>query len=196
MKIAVIDNFDSFVYNLIRYIKEQGVKVEVIRNDQINSEVVNQCDGILLSPGPGIPKEAGEMMNVISSYSLSKPILGICLGHQALGQFFGGQLERCEYPLHGKSSLILQNGESDLFIDLPERLEVGRYHSWRISSKLPKSLVSTATTLDGELMAFKHRELPVEGFQFHPESILTPLGRKMINNWINKLKALNNEKNN
>ena len=192
MKIAVIDNFDSFVFNLVRYLKEiDNTEVVVMRNDSINYEILDISDGILLSPGPGIPSEAGDLFKVIERYHQSKPILGVCLGHQAIGQFFGAELEACEKPIHGKSSLINQKGISALFQNIPEKFEVGRYHSWRIQNTLPNNLVGTADTDSGETMAIKHRIFPIEGVQFHPESILTPLGRTIIKNWI---KAVNTTK--
>ncbi len=197
MKIAVIDNFDSFVYNLVRYIKEcENSEVVVMRNDNINHEILFNSDGILLSPGPGIPSEAGELLNVIERHHQRKPFLGVCLGHQAIGQFFGAELEACQKPIHGKSSTIIQNGCSDLFRDIPEKFEVGRYHSWQVRSTLPDNLQGTAFSDSGETMALKHRILPIEGLQFHPESILTPHGRKIINNWIRQIKLMNYEKNN
>ena len=195
MKIAVIDNFDSFVFNLVRYLKEiDNTEVVVMRNDAIDHEILENSDGILLSPGPGIPSEAGDLFKVIERYHQTKPILGVCLGHQAIGQFFGAELEACEKPTHGKSSIILQNKTSRLFQNIPEEFEVGRYHSWRIRNVLPDNLVGTASTIAGETMAIKHRMLPIEGVQFHPESILTPLGRTIIKNWISSINTYKNEK--
>lgn len=185
MKIVVIDNYDSFVYNLIRYVKEiTNDEVFVMRNDQINYSVLDSCDALLLSPGPGIPSEAGELMNVISKYFKTKKILGVCLGHQALGQFFGIELIQCKEPVHGKSSVIKHCLNDSLFQQLPPEIEVGRYHSWVLSNVFPEEINISAETIEGEVMAFSHRKYPIVGVQFHPESILTPFGRKMIENWI------------
>lgn len=187
MKIAVIDNFDSFVYNLVRYIKECS-KGEVIiqRNNQIDYDELDTCDAILLSPGPGIPSEAGELISIIQRYSGRKKMLGICLGHQAIAVAFGGKLEQCESPIHGKSSLVTQILEDSLFERIPNKFQVGRYHSWRIASDLPAVLKSTVVSELNEIMAIRHVSHNVTGIQFHPESILTPFGRKIIENWIGK----------
>ncbi len=184
MKIAVINNFDSFVYNLVRYLKEEGCEIMVQRNDQVDFEALQSCDGILLSPGPGIPSEAGALNEVIKHFVRKKPMLGVCLGHQALAEYFGGTLNLAPVPLHGKSSTITCTGNSQLFKNLPDTLEIGRYHSWIVNSPAPAQLTITAT-YKNEIMAFEHAELPIFGVQFHPESILTPHGRKMIENFIN-----------
>lgn len=187
MKIAVINNFDSFVFNLVRYLKETGCEVLVQRNDQIDFEQLDTCDGILLSPGPGIPSEAGTLMDVIAHFASKKPILGVCLGHQALAEHFGGALALAEVPMHGKSSEIQKRNDSALLKNIPESFEVGRYHSWIAESPLPKTLRITAT-LGDEIMAFEHTNLPIFGVQFHPESILTPHGRTIIENYVNVVK--------
>jgi len=186
MKIAIIDNYDSFVYNLVRYVKEsEGVtETIVMRNDSIDYTYLDEADAILLSPGPGIPSEAGDLMEVIRRYSLTKSILGVCLGHQALGEFFQGELEKAPSILHGKSTVINLKTETTLFKGLNEKEAVGRYHSWQISKFLPDSLAQTAFDENGQVMAFQHLNLPLYGVQFHPESILTPNGRLMITNWI------------
>lgn len=183
MKIAVINNFDSFVFNLVRYLKEEGCSVVVQRNDQIDIEELDSCDGILLSPGPGIPSEAGMLSEVINHFARKKPILGVCLGHQALAEYFGGSLRLAAVPMHGKSSTIQQLEDARLFKDLPVEIEVGRYHSWIVEHPLPEILKTTAL-FEGEIMAFEHTTLPIFGVQFHPESILTPTGRTMIKNYI------------
>lgn len=189
MKIAVIDNFDSFVFNLVRYLKEiPSVELIIQRNNCIDYAKIDECDAILLSPGPGIPSEAGELMEIISKYHRTKAILGVCLGHQAIGEFFGAELIPCALPIHGKSSLIDVIQNSSLFLKNGESVQVGRYHSWQISEVLPSNLIVTSITESGEIMGIKHEQFAVEGIQFHPESILTPNGRKMIENWVNSLK--------
>jgi anthranilate synthase component II len=189
MKIGFIDNFDSFVYNLVRYVREiTDGEVCIQRNNEINFEELDSCDAILLSPGPGIPEEAGKLMKVIDRFHLTKPILGVCLGHQALGEFFHNELISCNEPIHGKSSLITVENTSTLFQNLEKEIEVGRYHSWQIQLKESSVLTATARTLDGTLMAFEHQSKPIYGVQFHPESILTPSGRKIIENWTNSVR--------
>ncbi|MCH2231559.1 MAG: aminodeoxychorismate/anthranilate synthase component II [Crocinitomicaceae bacterium] len=194
MKITVIDNYDSFVYNLVRYLEENdGTVVNVMRNDTIDNNILSNSDAIVLSPGPGIPEEAGELMSIIEKYHTSKPLLGICLGHQAIGEFFGELLVQNNKPLHGKSTLIEQNGISSLFKNIKSSFEVGRYHSWSLKLKCDSTLKAIASTPEGEIMAIKHTDYPIYGLQFHPESILTPTGRTMIKNWMkliqtNKLK--------
>ncbi|XOV69065.1 MAG: anthranilate synthase component II [Fluviicola sp.] len=183
MKIAVINNFDSFVFNLVRYLKEEGCEVIVQRNDQVDFESLESCDGFLLSPGPGVPSEAGALMDVIAHFVKKKPILGVCLGHQALAEYFGGTLSLAPVPMHGKSSRILKTESSRLFKNVPAEFEVGRYHSWIADAPLPEPLKVTAFYRK-EIMAFEHNELPIFGVQFHPESILTPEGRTMIQNFL------------
>ncbi|MFT5582182.1 MAG: anthranilate synthase component 2 [Psychromonas sp.] len=186
MKIAVIDNFDSFVYNLVRYLREfEGAEITVMRNNNIDRKVLDKADAILLSPGPGIPSEAGELMRVIEEYHQSKKILGVCLGHQAIGEFFGAKLELCQAAMHGKSSSITISSEDSFFDKTPDKIDVGRYHSWQLSDQnMPNVLKIIGKTDKNEIMAIRHKILPLYGVQFHPESILTPLGRTLINNWI------------
>lgn len=189
MNIVVIDNYDSFVFNLVRYLQEAiSAEITVFRNNEIDFEALEECDGILLSPGPGIPNEAGDMNAVLQQFARTKPILGVCLGHQAIGEFFGAILVQNEHPIHGKSSRV-KTLTGRLFKGLPEDIEVGRYHSWTLASPLPECLKVTALTMSGEIMAFEHESLNITGVQFHPESILTPDGRTMLNNWINTLKS-------
>ncbi len=191
MKLAVIDNFDSFVYNLVRYVREcecEDVEVIVQRNNAIDYALLDQCDAILLSPGPGIPDEAGELKTIIRRYSGKKGMLGVCLGHQAIAEVFGAQLEQCPVPVHGKASTIFIDHEEPFFAGLPETIEVGRYHSWQVSHGENPMLKITARTTDGSIMAFRHVTHPTTGIQFHPESILTPTGRTMITNWINSIR--------
>jgi len=183
--IVVIDNYDSFVFNLVRYLKESTqTEIQVMRNDKVDYAILDNCKAILLSPGPGIPNEAGDLIPIIKKYAESKKILGICLGHQAIGEVFGGILEQCAQPIHGKSSLAFHLNNDSIFNEIPQEFEVGRYHSWRIGNILPENLIATCFTQDNELMAMKHKTLDIKGIQFHPESILTPYGRKMIQNWI------------
>lgn len=189
MKIVVIDNYDSFVYNIVRYLNEsfEG-KVTVMRNDEIDANALEESDGILLSPGPGIPTNAGQLMSVIETFHKTKPILGVCLGHQAIAEFFGGNLVQDKSPSHGKSSPMHHNGESSLFQGIPETSQVGRYHSWCVAHNLPPALKETARSIDDKIMALEHCSLNIKGVQFHPESIMTPYGRKMISNWIQTIK--------
>jgi anthranilate synthase component 2 len=182
MKIAVINNYDSFVFNLVRYLKEEGCNVVVQRNDAIDFDILASCDGILLSPGPGIPSEAGQLNDVITTFASQKPILGVCLGHQALIEYYGGHLELAAKAMHGKASRILKTGTSALFKGIPAVFEVGRYHSWIGVAPLPVELEVTARFGD-EVMAFQHKSDPVFGVQFHPESILTPQGKRIIRNF-------------
>ena len=185
MKIGIIDNFDSFVYNLVRYVREvDNVQVIVQRNNDIDYDELDSCDALLLSPGPGIPSEAGELLQVISRYSGKKKMLGVCLGHQAIAEVFGSSLERCPQPVHGKASDMTLIGSDPLFAGLPDTMPVGRYHSWKISAENNPLIQVTAKTQDGTVMALRHATHPTSGVQFHPESILTPQGRQMIENWI------------
>jgi anthranilate synthase component 2 len=183
-KITVIDNYDSFVFNLVRYLEELNCEVNVQRNDAINHSEIEESDGILLSPGPGIPIEAGQLMEVIERYSTSKKMLGVCLGHQAIAQHFGGELSQSLKAIHGKQSSIQIDSSSLLFSSLKSSIDVGRYHSWHVEN-LPDCLKSTAELPTGQIMAIEHTNYPVYGVQFHPESILTPAGRIIISNWLN-----------
>lgn len=185
MKIGIIDNFDSFVYNLVRYVREtDDVQVVVQRNNAVDYDELDTCDALLLSPGPGIPSEAGELLNVIKRYSGKKKILGVCLGHQAIAEVFGGKLEQCPAPVHGKATDMTVIADDPLFADLPQTLPVGRYHSWKITPQGSPHLIITAQTEDGTVMALRHATHPTCGVQFHPESVLTPQGRQIIENWV------------
>lgn len=189
MTIGIIDNFDSFVFNLVRYVREcDGVTTIVQRNNAIDYAILDTCDALLLSPGPGIPDEAGELKNIIRRYSGKKNILGVCLGHQAIAEVFGGKLESCSAPIHGKSSSMKLHGNESMFQGLADTVEVGRYHSWQVCSDQTGELEITATATDGSIMALKHPIHATKGVQFHPESILTPTGRTMITNWINEVR--------
>lgn len=185
-KIVVIDNYDSFTYNLVHLLQECGQEATVWRNDKFELEDLEEFDHILLSPGPGIPEEAGLLMDVIRKYASSKKILGICLGMQAIAEVFGAHLYNLEKPVHGTATPIrILDREEALFEALPEEFEVGRYHSWAVTTQdLPTSLQVTATDLQGTIMALSHQDLQVKGVQFHPESVLTQYGKEMIQNWL------------
>lgn len=185
MKIVIIDNYDSFTYNLAHLVKELGAEVTVFRNDKFEMDSLEAFDKIMLSPGPGIPSEAGLMPEVIKRYAQSKPILGICLGHQAIGECFGGRLANLDRVFHGVATEGTQLGNDYMFNGLPRRITMGRYHSWVVSREyLPDCLEITAESDEGHIMALRHRTLDIRGLQFHPESVLTTDGRKMMENWI------------
>lgn len=203
MKILVFDNYDSFTYNLVHLVEKiTGEKVDVYRNDQISLDKVAEYDKIILSPGPGIPSEAGLLLPLIKQYAASKSILGVCLGHQAIGEAFGGKLVNLSEVYHGvalpvkivKRELANVNEEiiddsrltiHDLFSGLPESFEVGRYHSWVIADEaFPDVLEITAVDDNGYIMALRHKEYDVQGVQFHPESVLTPEGEAILRNWL------------
>lgn len=187
MKILLLDNYDSFTYNIAHYLRElTGNKIPVIRNDQISVEDVGAYDAIVLSPGPGLPADAGIMHDLIRKYAPSKKILGICLGMQAIGEVFGGTLLNLPEVFHGvaTTATILTPNEI-LFQGMSEKIEVGRYHSWVVDEKtLPLILEITAIDDSGHIMALRHKKFDVRGVQFHPESVLTPYGKMMISNWL------------
>ncbi|HLU80840.1 MAG TPA: aminodeoxychorismate/anthranilate synthase component II [Flavobacteriaceae bacterium] len=186
MKILVIDNYDSFVYNLVHYLEALGGEVFVRRNDEIGLEEVGLFNKILLSPGPGIPDEAGLLKSIIKKYAPSKSILGVCLGQQAIMEVFGGKLINLEKVYHGASTEIkILFDEEPLFKSLPKKIKVGRYHSWVVDSTLPKCLIPTSIDENGQIMSLSHKEYDLRGVQFHPESILTPDGKKILENWLN-----------
>lgn len=186
MKIVLIDNYDSFTYNLSHLVKELGAEVTVLRNDQFALEDLEPFDKILLSPGPGIPQEAGLLLDVIRTYAGHKPILGVCLGEQAIGEVFGAKLINLDEVFHGIQSPVKVIASDYLFEGLPKEIPVGRYHSWVVASEgFPESLEITAVSREGHIMALCHKELDVHGIQFHPESVLTPDGKQMISNWLN-----------
>ncbi|RVU01737.1 aminodeoxychorismate/anthranilate synthase component II [Mucilaginibacter limnophilus] len=186
-KILIIDNYDSFTYNLVHLVNEIGLECEVWRNDQFKLEDVEAFDYIILSPGPGIPSEAGLLLQVIEKYSPTKSIFGVCLGQQAIAEAFGGSLYNLTQPMHGIATPIKVTDEQEkLFIGLPESFKVGRYHSWVVSEKgLPDVLTITAIDeKDNSVMALRHKQYDVRGVQFHPESILTEHGKEMLKNWL------------
>lgn len=185
MKIVIIDNYDSFTYNLSHLVKELGADVTVVRNDQFELPELEQFDKIILSPGPGIPEEAGLLLDVIRTYKGRKPMLGVCLGHQAIGEVFGAKLITLSDVYHGVQTEGTQLGNDPIFDGLPERIKMGRYHSWVVdNSTLPSCLKVTATTDDGMIMALRHKDYDIHGIQFHPESVLTPDGRTIVDNWL------------
>lgn len=186
MKVLVIDNYDSFVYNLVHYLEELDCDVTVLRNDRFSLEEVEYYDKILLSPGPGIPDEAGELKNVIKQYAQSKSILGVCLGQQAIGEVFGGTLNNLSEVFHGvatNANIIVD--DEPLFKGLGKEIEIGRYHSWVVAKEdFPEVLEITSVDDNGQIMSLRHRLYDVRGVQFHPESVLTPKGKQIIKNWV------------
>ena len=187
MRILVFDNYDSFTYNLVHLVKMlTDAKVDVFRNDEITLDKVNDYDKIILSPGPGIPSEAGLLLPLINQYAENKSILGVCLGHQAIAEAFGGKLINLQTVFHGIATPCKLDNRATLFKDLPDKIEVGRYHSWIVDDEsLPKELEVTARDDNGYIMAFQHKNYDVQSVQFHPESVLTPDGSKIISNWLN-----------
>jgi anthranilate synthase component 2 len=187
MKIAVLDNYDSFTYNLVHAIEKiVGEKIVVVRNDEVEPDFFKDFDKIVLSPGPGLPDESGILKPVIQRWAAEKSILGVCLGLQAIGEVFGARLENLNQVYHGVATTIIQTvNDEPLFDGIPEIFDAGRYHSWIVSrNQLPDCIEVTAIDKQGQIMAARHRTYDVRGVQFHPESILTPLGEKMIANWL------------
>ena len=192
-RLLVLDNYDSFTYNLVHLAKEiLGETVDVYRNDAITLDEVAAYDRILLSPGPGIPEEAGILLPLIRTFASTKSLFGVCLGHQAIGEAFGGRLTNLDKVYHGVATEIelcpdlgFSINHNDWFMDFQHKLEVGRYHSWIVSRQnFPSELESTAFDEQGMVMALRHRSYDVQGVQFHPESVLTPNGKKMLENWL------------
>lgn len=185
MKTVIIDNYDSFTYNLAHLVKELGAEVSVVRNDQFRLSELKLFDKIILSPGPGIPTEAGLLMDVIDAYASVKPILGVCLGHQAIGEYFGGKLTNLSQVFHGIASIISITAPDYIYKELPAQVQVGRYHSWVVDNEgLPDCLEVTSVSEEGQIMSLRHKQYDVRGIQYHPESVLTPEGRKIIANWL------------
>lgn len=185
--VLVIDNYDSFVYNLVHYLEDLNCEVTVKRNDQLTLEDVKPFHKLLLSPGPGIPEEAGLLKAIIQQYAASKSIFGVCLGQQAIGEVFGGTLTNLDEVYHGVATQVtLSVNDAPLFKGLATHFEVGRYHSWVVSEHgLPDCLEVTSYDKNGQIMSLRHRDLDVRGVQFHPESVLTPDGKQMLANWVN-----------
>ena len=185
MNIVIIDNYDSFTYNLSHLIKSLGAEVDVVRNDQFELADLEPYSKIVLSPGPGIPSEAGLLLDVIRTYAGRKPILGVCLGHQAIGEAFGGKLENLSEVFHGVATPCHIVADDPIFSSIERDITVGRYHSWVVSREgLPECLEITAVSDEGQIMAMRHCEMNIRGIQFHPESVLTPDGKKMLQNWL------------
>lgn len=187
MNILVLDNYDSFTYNLVQVLRELGhtQNVTVIRNDKLTLEDVEAYDAVLLSPGPGVPADAGLMPEIIRHYAPNKRILGVCLGHQGLAESFGAELYNLPAVVHGVATEAEVVAEDRLFKGLPQRFQVGRYHSWSIRPEsMPAELEVTAVDANGQVMALRHRRFDVRGVQFHPESILTDHGHRMLRNWL------------
>ncbi len=185
-KIVVIDNYDSFTYNLVHYLEDLGAEVAVFRNDEFEMDELKAFDKILLSPGPGIPDEAGLLKEVIKTYAASKSILGVCLGQQAIGEVFGASLFNLKKVYHGVATTIKVIVDNEpLFNELEKQLEVGRYHSWVVNTNdFPDVLEVTSIDENGQIMSLRHKTFDVKGVQFHPESVLTPNGKKIIENWV------------
>ena len=185
-KVLVIDNYDSFTYNLVHYLEDLDCDVTVIRNDKLNLEDVEPFDKIVLSPGPGIPDEAGLLKAIIKEYAPSKSILGVCLGQQAIGEVFGGRLINLDEVYHGVATNIsVTVDDESLFKGLGKNIEVGRYHSWVVDPNLPEELEATSFDENGQIMSLRHKVYDVKGVQYHPESVLTPKGKEILKNWLN-----------
>jgi para-aminobenzoate synthetase component 2 len=184
-KILVVDNYDSFVFNLVQYLQQLGAEVVVKRNDEVNAESINGFDGVLLSPGPGTPEDAGTCIEIVNAaIEKQKPLLGVCLGHQAIGAALGGKVSRAPELLHGKTSQVQHKNEG-VFKDLKSPFRATRYHSLAIETpSVPEELLVTATTESGVIMGVKHKSAPIEGVQFHPESVLTEGGHRLLANWL------------
>ena len=184
--ILVIDNYDSFTYNLVHYLEDLNCQVTVVRNDQLQLEDVEPFEKIVLSPGPGIPDEAGLLKPIIKTYASTKSILAVCLGMQAIGEVFGATLENLDIVYHGiQTKVHITSKDEILFKGLPPTIEVGRYHSWVVKGELPTCLEITSVDENQQIMALRHKEFDIKGVQFHPESVLTPDGKTMLKNWIN-----------
>ncbi len=186
MKILVIDNYDSFTYNLVHYLEDLDCEVIVKRNDQLSLEEVDAFDKIVLSPGPGIPDEAGLLKEIIAQYAPTKSIFGVCLGQQAIGEVFGGSLVNLDEVYHGIATNIDIVEDDVLFEGLPKQIKVGRYHSWVVDANLPDVLEATSFDENGQVMSLRHKTYDVCAVQFHPESVLTPKGKQILKNWLNK----------
>jgi|TARA_X000000950_G_C13872246_1_gene643407 anthranilate synthase component 2 len=184
-KVFVIDNYDSFTYNLVHYLEELDCEVTVKRNDQFELDELEDYPLLLLSPGPGIPDESGLLKAAIERYAPSKKILGICLGQQAIGEVFGASLINLDKVYHGIATPVKVIKEDILFKDIPDVFDIGRYHSWVVATPLPEALIATSVDEEGQLMSLRHKTYDVCAVQYHPESVLTPHGKKILDNWIN-----------
>lgn len=190
MKLLIIDNYDSFTYNLVQMIEEIiDEKIDVIKNDAVDLNSILNYDAVILSPGPGIPQEAGKLLDVIKKYSDKIPMLGVCLGHQAMAEAYGGKLERLDKVYHGIGVNLELKQPHFLYDGIEQPIQIGRYHSWVVSKKkLPECFEVISTDENGIIMSMRHKEFSMIGVQYHPESILTPDGKKMLTNWINNIK--------
>ncbi|MCY4561752.1 MAG: aminodeoxychorismate/anthranilate synthase component II [Flavobacteriaceae bacterium] len=184
-KVFVIDNYDSFTYNLVHDLKDLGCELTIKRNDGFNLGELKRYDYILISPGPGLPEESGFLLEAIKKYAPTKNILGVCLGQQAIAESFGGSLLNLNQVYHGVATDIHITKHDDLFIGLPSVFKAGRYHSWVVKTSLPSCLIPTSFDSEGQIMSLRHESYQVRSVQFHPESILTPLGKKILENWLN-----------
>ncbi|WP_222983591.1 anthranilate synthase component II [Flagellimonas meishanensis] len=185
-RILMIDNYDSFTYNLVHYLEDLDCEVTVKRNDQLTLDDVEPFNEIVLSPGPGIPDEAGLLKEIIKKYAPTKRILGVCLGQQAIGEVFGGSLVNLDQVYHGVATTITITQDDTIYKGLPKKLQVGRYHSWVVHQDLPEVLEATALDENGQIMSLRHKTYDVTAVQFHPESVLTPDGKQMLKNWLEK----------
>ena len=184
MRIFILDNYDSFTYNLVHYFEELDCEVTIVRNDEVDVLSLSNYDALVLSPGPGLPNEAGSLMEVISTYAKTKPILGVCLGMQAIALYFGNRLENQKKVKHGIQESCDKVAPCALLNDVPSKFSVGLYHSWEVKLTNDSPLVPTSYSENGVLMSLRHKELPIYGVQFHPESILTPEGKLMLKNFV------------
>ena len=185
-KVLVIDNYDSFTYNLVHYLEDLGCEVTVKRNDKLALEEIESFEKIVLSPGPGIPDEAGLLKQIIATYASTKSILGVCLGQQAIAEVFGGKIINLDTVFHGVATKVnITANDERLFEGLDKTIEVGRYHSWVVDPNLPEKLEATSFDKNGQVMSLRHKTYDVKGVQFHPESVLTPNGKQILKNWIN-----------
>ncbi|AXO81416.1 aminodeoxychorismate/anthranilate synthase component II [Olleya aquimaris] len=186
MKVLVIDNYDSFTYNLVHYLEDLNCEVTVKRNDKLTLDEVDAFQKIVLSPGPGIPDEAGLLKQIIKTYAPTKSILGVCLGQQAIGEVFGGSLINLQHVYHGIATDVnITVDDEVLFKNMDKTIEVGRYHSWVVDANLPDQLEATSFDNNGQVMSLRHKVYDVRGVQYHPESVLTPNGKQILKNWIN-----------
>ena len=185
-KVLVIDNYDSFTYNLVHYLEDLNCNVSVVRNDKLSLDDIKPFNKIVLSPGPGIPDEAGLLKAIIETFAPTKSILGVCLGQQAIGDVFGGTLINLDEVYHGvATNVTITVDDESLFNGLNKNIEVGRYHSWVVDANLPESLEATSFDENGQVMSLRHKVYDVKGVQYHPESVLTPDGKKILENWVN-----------
>ena len=184
-KVLVIDNYDSFTYNLVHYLEDLNCDVTVVRNDKLTLDDVEPFDKIVLSPGPGVPDEAGLLKPIIERFPPTKSILGVCLGQQAIGEVFGGSLINLDDVYHGVATKVnITVDDESLFAGMEKEIEVGRYHSWVVNPNLPDCLEATSIDANGQIMSLRHKVYDVKGVQYHPESVLTPNGKQILKNWV------------